>query len=55
MPPYRLKSWIPLDKLFWPNLSANPAAIELLRENRDKIDWRILSANPNPAAIDLLR
>ena len=55
MPPYRLKSWIPLDKLYWRNLSANPAAIELLRENRHKIDWRSLSANKNPAAIELLR
>jgi len=33
-------------------LSTNPAAIELLTANPDKIDWWSLSGNP--AAIDLL-
>ena len=46
MPPYRLKSWIPLDKLKWSDLSANPGAIELLRANQDKINWHELSQNP---------
>jgi hypothetical protein len=27
-------------------LSGNPAAIDLLRVNREKIDWKTLSANP---------
>ena len=53
MPPYRLKSWIPLYKLDWRYLSANPAAIDLLRENPEEINWMFLSSNP--AAIDLLR
>jgi hypothetical protein len=30
----------------WQYLSANPAAIELLEANQDKIDYRYLSANP---------
>jgi len=57
MPRYRLKSWIPLDKLKWSGLSRNPnpEAIELLRENPDKINWRLLSYNKNPRAIELLR
>ena len=40
MPPYRLKSWIPLDKLSWEILSKypNPGAIDLLRENPNKIN-----------------
>jgi len=34
-------------------LSENPSAIQLLRENQDKINWHGLSSNPN--AIQLLR
>ena len=34
-------------------LSSNPNAIELLKENQDKINWRELSLNPN--AIELLK
>ena len=34
-------------------LSLNPNAIELLKENQDKIDWINLSSNPN--AIELLK
>ena len=37
----------------WRNISANPNAIELLKENQDKIHWDILSSNPN--AIELLK
>jgi hypothetical protein len=40
-------------KINWEFLSANPNAIELLRENPKKIDWKQLSANPN--AIELLK
>jgi hypothetical protein len=50
---YKLRDWIPLDKLNWGNLSLNPNAIDLLRENPDRIHWRNLSRNPN--AIELLR
>ncbi len=28
-----------LDEIYWPFLSANPAAIELLKAHRGKIDW----------------
>jgi len=53
---YVLLDWIDKDKLNWELLSKNPNAIDLLKENIDKIDrsmWSILSANPN--AIDLLK
>ena len=50
---YKLKDWIPLDKLNWGFLSLNPDAIELLKENPDKIEWIWLSSNPN--AIELLK
>ena len=35
-------------------MSSNPNAIDLLKENIDKIHWGVLSSNPNPNAIDLL-
>ena len=50
---YVLRSWIPLNKLVLNSLSSNPNAIDLLRENQYKIDWKFLSENPN--AIELLR
>ena len=37
----------------WNYLSYNPNAIELLKENQDKIDWDYLSFNIN--AIELLK
>jgi hypothetical protein len=37
----------------WSDLARNPAAIDLLKENPDKINWFMLSENP--AAIDLLK
>ena len=37
----------------WNYLSLNPNAIELLKENKDKINWNNLSSNPN--AIGLLK
>ena len=49
---YVLLDWIDKDKLNWMMLSANPNAIDLLKENPDEIDWDFLSRNPN--AIDLL-
>ena len=35
----------------WFYLSLNPNAIELLKENLDKIDWNRLSRNPNAIKI----
>ena len=35
----KLRNWIDENKLDWNNLSSNPNAIELLKENKDKIDW----------------
>ena len=43
------------DKLDWSYLSANSSAIQLLKDNKNYIDWRELSNNTNPLAIDLLR
>ena len=43
---YKLKDWIPQKKLDWKYLSANPNAIELLKNNKDKIVWEYLSENP---------
>jgi len=51
---YKLKDWIPLEKLDWCELSTNPNAIELLKANPNNIDWMYLSANPNDEAIELL-
>ena len=44
-----------LDTLDWSYLSANPSAIEILKNNIDMIDWVSLSSNTNPEAIHLLR
>ena len=45
------------NKIYWPYISMNPNAIELLtaKENKNKIDWLFLSVNPNPKAIELLK
>ena len=40
---YKLLDWIPLEKLDWFGLSQNPAAIHILEQNPDKIDWQFLS------------
>ena len=52
---YKLKDWIPLEKICWKSLSQNPNAIELLKANPEKIYWWGLSENPNPEAIELLQ
>jgi hypothetical protein len=52
---YKLKDWIPPNKLDWLYLSRNPNAIELLKANLTKIDWKSLSSNPNSEAIELLK
>ena len=38
-PIYKLLDWIDINKLDWNNLSRNKYAIELLKDNKDKIDW----------------
>jgi hypothetical protein len=40
--------------IHWEQLSRNPAAIEILEKNQDKICWRSLSENPAAAAIKIL-
>ena len=44
---YKLRSWIPKDKINWKWLSSNPAAIHLLEQNQNKIYWLFLSHNPS--------
>ena len=53
--PMCLLDWIDKDKLNWTQLSQNPNAIELLKENPLKINWHYLSFNPNAEAIALLK
>ena len=36
-----------LEKINWTTLSSNINAISILEKNQDKIDWKILSGNPN--------
>ena len=43
-----------LSYLCWRKLSANPCAIDLLKRNINKIDWKQLSINPSPEAVELL-
>jgi hypothetical protein len=35
----KLRDWIEIDKLYWEMLSRNPNAIDILKENKDKINW----------------
>jgi len=44
---FKLLDWIDINKLNWSNLSSNPNAIELLKENQDKINWNEFSYNIN--------
>ena len=39
LPKYVLHDWIDINKLDWNMLSGNTSAIDLLKENIDKIDW----------------
>ncbi len=50
--PYKLRSWVKLDKLNWNGLSENPKAMKLLLENPEKINWSSLCRNER--AIGLL-
>jgi len=36
-----LLDWINLEQLSWKYLSKNPNAIDLLKDNQDKIDWNM--------------
>jgi hypothetical protein len=49
----KLRDWIDSSKLNWCLLSGNKNAIELLKENPDKIVWSFLSENHN--AIEILK
>jgi hypothetical protein len=51
---YELREWVPADKLN-SSLSKNYNAIDYLKKNENLIDYKILSANTNPDAIELLR
>jgi len=50
---YKLLDWIDINNINWNNLSLNKNAIDLLKNNKDKIEWNNLSLNPN--AIELLK
>lgn len=50
--PYKLRSWIKIEKLNWNALSENPYAMNLLLQNPKKINWSALSRNES--AMDIL-
>lgn len=56
---YKLHDWIELDKLDLNTLCLNPKlnkeCYELLKKNKDKINWEYLSENPSNYAIKLLQ
>ena len=52
---YKLRDWIPKEKLDQYALSKNYNAIDYLVKNKEKIGYGGLSANTNPKALDLLR
>ena len=39
----KILDWVDIYKFNWNSLSVNPNAIELLKENKDKINLNILS------------
>ncbi len=43
----KLRDWIDINKIDWYSLSRNTNAIELLKENKNKINWNCFSKNPN--------
>tara|TARA_B110000967_G_scaffold173270_1_gene184800 strand:+ start:67 stop:312 length:246 start_codon:yes stop_codon:yes gene_type:complete len=47
----KLHECIPVDKLDWSMLSANPNAIHLMKQNLDQVNWKFLSSNPNAIPI----
>jgi hypothetical protein len=52
-PGWKLLEWIPLERLSWQYLSANPRAISLLEQHPQNIHWDMLSINPE--GIPMLR
>ena len=46
-PVYKLLDWIDINKLYWDGLSRNPNAIDLLKNNLDKVCIICLLVNPN--------
>jgi hypothetical protein len=52
-PGWKLLEWIPLEKLSWQCVSANPRAISLLEQYPESIHWNMLSINPE--GIPMLR
>jgi hypothetical protein len=44
---YKLRDWIPIDKLNWRYLSTHPEAISIIEENLDKINWIIRKSKCN--------
>lgn len=49
---YKIRDWIPENKVRWWNLMHEPKAIDYLEKNPSKINWNSLASNP--AAIHLL-
>ena len=47
----KLHDWVDINKLDFTALSFNPNAIELLKENRDKINCFLLSLNENAMSL----
>ncbi len=50
----KLRDWIDINKIKWQYLSENPNAIELLKENQDKINLFYFSQNPNIFTYDYI-
>ena len=50
---YKLRDWIPLDKIDWSSMSKNPnpSAVNFLEQNIDNVCWYNLSQNPNAICI----
>ena len=45
-PQWKLLDWIPLERLEWKSLCANPRAIQILQQYPERIDWQMLCINP---------
>jgi hypothetical protein len=41
----KFRDWVHINNLNWYNLSSNPNAIEILKENQDKIHWKFINVN----------
>src|SRR5436190_561828 len=53
--PWKLRDWIPLDKVDRRSLWGNPRGLDLCEQLRLEINWRWLSRNPHPWALAQLR